>query len=150
MKKLFIAVVLACQIPAAANACRAVDAWKVTLLELLPAEAMNKEVVAKVKVVSYKKVDNHKAEWVTNTNLRTGEKTRKLSGELGAYVDAIVLEGIKGTKVGDSIVIFISPFDSCSYEPFPPEIGREAYVAGDIEDGVLEGQWQVWVPANKR
>jgi hypothetical protein len=150
MKKLFIAMALACQAPAAAIACAGPFAEKVTLLEALPAEAMSKEIVAKVKIISYKKVDKHRAEWKTLINAGTGEKTRKYRGEAGAYVDATVLEGIKGVKAGENLTIFISPFHSCSREPYPPEIDREVFIAGDMKDGIVEGEWHPWFAENTK
>lgn len=150
MKKLCVAMILACSMPASALACPGPFAEKATLLEALPPDAMGKDIVAKVKLQSFEKVEKHRAKWKTYTNMGTGEETRKYVGTPGAYVKAVVVEAVKNIKVGDEVTVFISPFHSCAREPYPPEIGREAYVAGTSIDGIIEGEWNPNFPENMK
>lgn len=141
---------LACSMPASALACAGPSAETATFLEALPPDAMNKDIVAKVKIQSFEKIEKHRAKWVTAINMGTREETRKLVGTPGTYVKAVVIEAIKNTTVGDKLTVFISPFHSCAREPYPPEIGREAYIAGISIDGIVEGEWNPNFPENMK
>ncbi len=105
------------------------DLETITFLERLPKEAMEKSVVAKVKVISGK---------TEKTQFQLENKTEEIDSKIIAKVK--VVTALKGTKKG-AIIKVVVELSSCSHEPKIAD-GQEYYLAGSIEDGVFRGEWR--------
>ncbi len=113
-----------------ALACMGVDLETITFLDRLPKDAMKKNTVAKVEVVS-----------ATTEKLRiqNAEKSEEVDSKIIAEVR--VLEALKDTKKGALIKVVVE-LSSCSSEPkVAPK--QTYYLAGSIEkDGIFRGEWR--------
>jgi hypothetical protein len=111
---------------APASACRGPQSQ--TLLETLPASALEEQIVAKVEVI-----EALKPRWVTKWTYTPRVRVR-------------VIEALKGVQVGQ-LVTLDSLGTTCDQMFSRQAIGMQGYIAGRIEqdqDGetVFAGQWQ--------
>ncbi len=96
-----------------------------TFLNKLPAKAMSKPIVAKIKIVSSKTHDD---------SVSSGKVTKIIA-------ETKVVEAIKGIEEGAALKVEVE-LHSCSREP---EImtSQTYYIAGAIrKDGLFRGEWK--------
>ena len=100
-----------------AHACLGTFSETITFLDRLPEKALEKDVVAKVRIVSAQ----------TDNQSEIKAKTK-------------VLDGVKGCKKGATIKVEVR-LTSCSREPMLKK-GQTYFLAGAIDaDGVFRGEW---------
>lgn len=101
-----------------ANACRGVESESETFLMLMPPEAMEKSIVAKVEI----------------------QETSAGNEQPGRLSKVRVLEGMQGVNAGDTITV-ASQMHSCASDA-QVKAGEIYFIAGEMHEGVFHGEWQ--------